>query len=81
MSCTRDVFYVRRVVDLMTTAKVNAYIMHLFGRIELLSIHTTYNYFKMHYINDFQEAKTYLYIGHWIYGKNMTFMDLSLTER
>ena len=36
--CTRDVFYVRREVDLMKTAKVNAYIMHIFGKIELLSI-------------------------------------------
>ena len=27
---TRDVFYVRREVDLMKTAKVNAYIMHIF---------------------------------------------------
>ena len=36
---TRDVFYVRREVDLMKTAKVNAYIMHIFGKIELLSIH------------------------------------------
>ena len=32
---TRDVFYVRRKVDLMKTAKVNAYIMHIFGKIEL----------------------------------------------
>ena len=39
--CTRDVFYVRREVDLMKTAKVNAYIMHIFGKIELLSIHAT----------------------------------------
>ena len=46
----RDVFYVRREGDLMKTAKVNAYIMHIFGKIELLSIHATYNYFKMHYI-------------------------------
>ena len=38
---TRDVFYVRREVDLMKTAKVNAYIMHIFGKIELLSIHAT----------------------------------------
>ena len=37
----RDVFYVRREVDLMKTAKVNAYIMHIFGKIELLSIHAT----------------------------------------
>ena len=37
---TRDVFYVRREVDLMKTAKVNAYIMHIFGKIDLLSIHT-----------------------------------------
>ena len=36
---TRDVFYVRREVDLMKVAKVNAYIMHIFGKIELLSIH------------------------------------------
>ena len=27
---TRDVFYVRRKVDLMKTTKVNAYIMHIF---------------------------------------------------
>ena len=38
---TRDVFYVRRDVDLMKTAKVNAYGMHIFGKIELLSIHAT----------------------------------------
>ena len=38
---TRDVFYVRREVDLIKTAKVNAYIMHIFGKIELLSIHAT----------------------------------------
>ena len=30
---TRDVFYVRREVDLMKTAKVNAYIMHIFGKL------------------------------------------------
>ena len=36
---TRDVFYVRREVDLKKTAKVNAYIMHIFGKIEPLSIH------------------------------------------
>ena len=46
-------FYVRREVDLMKTAKVNACIMHIFGKIELLSIHATYNYFKMHYFNVF----------------------------
>ena len=34
-------FYVRRKVDLMKTAKVNAYIMHIFGKIELLSIHAS----------------------------------------
>ena len=38
---TRDVFYVRREVDLMKTVTVNAYIMHIFGKIELLSIHAT----------------------------------------
>ena len=32
---TRDVFYVRRETDLMKTAKENAYIMHIFGKIEL----------------------------------------------
>ena len=37
----------------MKTAKVNAYIMHIFGKIDLLSIHVTYNYFKMHYFNVF----------------------------
>ena len=38
---TRDVFYIRREVDLRKTAKVNAYIMHTFEKIELLSIHAT----------------------------------------
>ena len=38
---TRDVFYVRREVDLMKIAKVNAYIMHIFGKIELLSLYAT----------------------------------------
>ena len=37
----------------MKTAKVNAYIMHIFGKIELLSIHATQDYFKMHYFNEF----------------------------
>ena len=46
-------FYVSREVDLMKTAKVNAYIMHIFGKIELLSIHGTLNYFKIHYFNAF----------------------------
>ena len=50
---TRGVFYVRREVDLIKTAKVNAYIMHIFGKIELLSIHATLNYFKIHYFNVF----------------------------
>ena len=39
--CTRGVFYVRREVDLKKTAKVNAYIMHIFGKIEPLFIHAT----------------------------------------
>ena len=30
---TRDVFYVRREVDLMKTAKLNAYIMHILERL------------------------------------------------
>ena len=51
--CTRDVFYVRREVDLMKTAKVNAYIMHILGKIEILSIHATLNYFKIHNFNAF----------------------------
>ena len=27
-------------------------------------------------LNDVQEAKTYPYIGHWKYGRNMAFMDI-----
>ena len=38
---TRVIFYVHREVDLMKTGNVNAYIMHIFGKIELLSIHAT----------------------------------------
>ena len=53
LNFTRDVFYVRREVGFMKTAKVNAYIMHIFGKIELLSIHATLNYFKIHYFNAF----------------------------
>ena len=41
LASTRNFFYVRSKVDLMKTAKVNAYIMHIFGKIELLSIHAT----------------------------------------
>ena len=37
----------------MKTAKVNAYVMHIFGKIELLSIHANLNYFKIHYFNVF----------------------------
>ena len=60
----------------MKMTKVNANIMHIFGKIELLSTHAIYYYFKMHFLNGFQEAKTYLYITHWKYGRNMKFMDL-----
>ena len=46
---TSDVLYFRRMVYLMKTAKGNAYIMYIFhGKIELLSIHAIYDYFKMH---------------------------------
>ena len=38
---TRDIFYVRRVVDLKKIAKVNAYIMHISRKIDLSSIHAT----------------------------------------
>ena len=34
-------FYVRRVVDLMKTAKVNACIIYIFLKLEFLSIHAT----------------------------------------
>ena len=37
----------------MKTAKVNAHIMHIFEKIELLPIHATLNYFKIHYFNAF----------------------------
>ena len=37
----------------MKTAKVNAYIMHIFGKIEPLSIHATLYYFKILYFNAF----------------------------
>ena len=35
----RVLIRVRRVVDLMKTAKVNAYIVYIIGKIEHLSIH------------------------------------------
>ena len=37
----------------MKTAKVNTYGMHIFGEIELLFIHATLNYFKIHNFNAF----------------------------
>ena len=40
-SYRREVFYVRRVEDLMETSQENAYIRYIFGKIELLSIHAT----------------------------------------
>ena len=33
--------FLRRMVDLMKKAKVNAYIMYIFGKIEPLPIHAT----------------------------------------
>ena len=30
----------------------------------------------MHFFNDFQEAKIYLYIADWKYGRNVTFREL-----
>ena len=32
---TRDIFYVRRVVDLMKKAKVNAYIMYIYLKLKV----------------------------------------------
>ena len=32
-------FQVRSVEELLKTAKVNSYIMYIFGKVELLSIH------------------------------------------
>ena len=43
---TMVVFYVRRMVDLMKTAKVNAYIMYIFGKIEI----NLYMPLKMHFL-------------------------------
>ena len=64
-------FYVCRVVHLMKTVKVNAYIMNIY--LERLSFYL-YMEPKMHYLNDFQEVKTCLYMGHWkydIYGHSL----------
>ena len=47
---TRVIFYVRRMVDLMKTAKVNAYIMHIFGKIEVFIYTCNLKYFTMHYL-------------------------------
>ena len=57
----------------MKAAKVNTYIMYAFGKIELLSIHATLNYFKMHYFNDFPDRQIHTYISD---TGNMAFMDL-----
>ena len=38
---TRAIFYVRRAVDVLKPAKVNTYIVYIFGKIELLSMHAT----------------------------------------
>ena len=47
----------------MKAAKVNTYIMYTFGKIELLTIYATLNYFKMHYFNDFQDRQMHTYIS------------------
>ena len=39
INITRDIFYVRRAVDLLQTANVNTYITYILGKIELLSVH------------------------------------------
>ena len=38
---TRGIFFKFVELDLLKTAKVNTYIMYMFGKIELLSIHAT----------------------------------------
>ena len=43
----RTFIYLRRGLGLMKTTKVNAYIMHIFEKFEILSIHATY-FFKLH---------------------------------
>ena len=39
----------------MKSAKLNTYIVYIFGKIEFLSMHATKNHFKMYYFNDLQE--------------------------
>ena len=54
---TRDILYVRRVVDLLKTTKINTYIIFIyyiiFESIDLLSIYAGLKLFKMHCFNDF----------------------------
>ena len=60
----------------MKTAKINAYTMYIFGKIEL------YLYLQPKIISKCITLMTYkrqrhtVYIAHWKYGRNMTFMDL-----
>ena len=66
-------FYVHRFNENSESKSIH----HLYISKDLPFIYTcNLNYFKMNKSNDFQEAKTYLYNGHWKYGRNMTFMDL-----
>ena len=61
---TLDVFYVRRAVGLVKTASKSKCTHHVYIWKDKAFIYTcSLNYFKMHYFNDFQEAKTYLYCG------------------
>ena len=59
---TRGNFNVRRTVYLLKTAKVNKYILYIFGKIELLSIYATKNYFILFYFKEFQEAKNHILV-------------------
>ena len=59
----------------LKTMKVNTYIKHIFGKVDLLPLHATLKLFQMYCFNGLQEAKTHLYTGHWKYSRNLTMLD------
>ena len=51
--------------------------VYIFGKIDLISMHSTKKVFYNVSFNDFQEA---FYNGHWTYGRIWHRWTLSLTE-
>ena len=69
----RGIFYVRRAVELLKPAKVNAYIIHVYIYLERLSFYLYIQPKTISKCNALMTSKRQR--RHWKYGRNMTMVD------